>query len=560
MPVSIIKLTESFENTAYEAAVEQLEAGQLLDLKMPEKNLWLATIKEGEKQYEVEVLLSGNQVKEHQCTCDERQECAHSLLTFVGIREQKAQQRKTRKKTTSSSAKRITTANLLKSVAPLELEAFVKDYARKNRQFSLALKTRFAAKIDVGDIRDKYTQLLEAIIKSSVRRNGTMTYKGYQKLIKSTKELSVQIEKNLLQQNYQEAFGGLQAIFDKIIPVFRKTEDSKGEIKANVEHSFEMLRILLDSEQLPPSFREEIRSYLLESCNRVQYDIYSYFKLWYQLLLQFENTEKDWKTLLQKIDEKLVQRGLADGSIAFLINLKSQILQKIGLGAQADELMRSNMENPEVLVLAIGQALQQGKIKQAAELLEAAKGKRYTRKVTLELEKYQLQVALEGGNISEILDLSQSLLLKTHELQYYGILKQNCPKKDWEKVYQQLTDTLTNQPFSMEIRQVLPQLFASEEDWEGLLKYIKSIRSLALLQEFDKELMQHDKPQVLELYELMVTNFVRFHLGRDNASKVRDMLFHLKNIGASKLSNKLLKHIRAEYPKRKTLMDELDWL
>lgn len=558
MPISIIKLQEYFDHADFEKGTDLFRDSGVVDLKQAEKNLWLGTVKQNDKSFEVEVLLTGNKVKEHQCSCVKMRECVHSIAVFQAIKESKAAARK-RGRTTSNKVKRMTTASLLKSVSPADLELFVKDYARKNRQFSLALKTRFASRVDIGDTKEKYAQLLDAIIKSSVRRNGTMTYKGYQKLIKSTKELSVQVEKNLLEQYYQESFGGVQAILEKVIPLFRKTDDSKGEIKANIEHAFSMLKHLLEAE-LPPDFKEEVRRFLLDNCTKIQYDIYAYYKKMFNLLFSMKNEGLHWNNLIDKIDEKLLQRGLADHSIAFLINMKSQVLQTLGFGADAEALFLKNMANPEVLKLAIHQSLQQDKLEMVEQMLATTIAKRYPRKMELEFESFRLQLALKKGDKETIITKAKIMLLSSFDLEYYNILKENCTKKEWAAIYPNLVNRFLGMPFSMELREVLPQLFAQEEDWKGMLSYIKNIRSLALLQEYDQLLLKHDRAAVLGLYEDMVKNFVRYHLGKENASKVRDLLFRLRQIGAKKLANSLLASIKKDYPNRKTLIEELSWI
>jgi hypothetical protein len=81
---------------------------------------------------------------------------------------------------------------------------------------------------------------------------------------------------------------------------------------------------------------------------------------------------------------------------------------------------------------------------------------------------------------------------------------------------------------------------------------------LDLLENYDVQLIESFRKEVFNLYEDLLDGYLRNHLGRRTSTKIRDIFYHLKKIGAKKLVYKLVKQYRDEYPERHTLMEELN--
>ena len=94
--------------------------------------------------------------------------------------------------------------------------------------------------------------------------------------------------------------------------------------------------------------------------------------------------------------------------------------------------------------------------------------------------------------------------------------------------------------------------------YKELIDFIKKNRSLDLLEKYDVQLIEDFKEEIFELYEDLLDGYLRNHLGRQTSTKIRDIFYHLKKIGAKKLVYKLAKQYREEYPERHTLMEELN--
>ena len=180
-------LLRHLENEVPESALLEgealLEGGAVESLHELEKQLWIAQ-SEG---FEVEVQLSGQKVTAGTCECDAFKAsgiCGHLVGTLLQVRQQQQRQKEKReqKKKATNTPRRLTTGVVLDQVDPAELIDFVREYARTHRNFSIALKARFASSVSNLNSKDKYLQLLDTTINAVRKSDRQITMRGAQRL------------------------------------------------------------------------------------------------------------------------------------------------------------------------------------------------------------------------------------------------------------------------------------------------------------------------------------------------------------------------------------------
>lgn len=143
--------------TTWSTAQDMVSTGRVHDLREVERHFWVAKVTDEEATYESEVIITPSKIKAYACECwsePRKFMCAHIAANLLQVRrflDQRTAERarKTAEKAAAQSEiTRLSVRHVLPAVSLEDLQEFVKDYARRDADFALALKTRFADMVD----------------------------------------------------------------------------------------------------------------------------------------------------------------------------------------------------------------------------------------------------------------------------------------------------------------------------------------------------------------------------------------------------------------------------
>ncbi|MEL7021337.1 MAG: hypothetical protein AAGK47_07015 [Bacteroidota bacterium] len=532
------------------------EDGQVNDLREVDKNLWVAEV----NGYEVEVQITPSKVAGMTCECSRYHEtgsCEHVIATMLAVRktvaDKKSERHKSRK--VKASPTKFTVGVLLQQVSSDDLSAFVREYARTHRDFSIALKARFASDVTLLDDKEKYLQLLETTLSAARKRNRMISHRSAGSVLKVLDELLVQSGDAMAQQYYTDVLLIASAIIEKISPVLNKLERPSNALRTRINDAFGLIHTIISSDPAP-SLLQQLWEYLLQECGRLQYWVADVSAQFFELLTAQATTAQRQTALLQRLDELLADTTKFGDYRTELVLVKLSIYECAGATDKAQQLIEANLNEPDVLQLAIEQALASANYKRAKYLategLKAMKGLH----VRHFFEDALLQVAIVEGDTDDILHYGKQRFLVSLDLKYYQQLRQTNAD-NWAVYRQELMGLLLKMPYSIRKRDIVANIYALEKDYDTLLEYIISIRSLDLLQRYDEQLLDTHQSQVYQCYEDFLKSYLRHHLGRQTSQKVRQTIQHLFGIGARDLATRLVREFRTTYRERHTLMEEL---
>ena len=534
------------------------EQGKVLDLSEAEKHLWLANVVGNE----VEVQITPSKVRACTCECPRYQEeemCEHIAAVLLKLRREldrtKAAKAKQRVKR-NSVAKKLTTAVILNHISDEELKNYVRDYAKSNRAFGLALKARFAASVPMADDREKFFQLLETTIKGARTKHDRIRYKGKLKLLKIIKELLAQVDDYIASEKYTDAFYILQAIIEKGAPLFWKIEGDASKYYAEIKRSFNLLQNLLESNPAP-AMREEIWHFCLNECGKSTYRLSGFSQFFFQILLDLADEREKEDELVQVIDNQISNLTFGGKAKASLLIYKLNILERQNQNEAAEKLVFENLNEPDLLLFVTEKAVEKENFIRARFLAEQSFKHDFPVPIVAKMEELLLSIAKAENKPEEIKDFARRRLLRKMQIEDYDLLKGAVEKGEWSGFISTFLSELEKKPYSMEKRDLIAEIHARENNFSALLNYIESIRSLDLLQRYDVKLMETEKERVNVLYEDILQSFIRHHLGRKSSEKIRLALQHLHDVGARKLARDLTNKFRTHYPERFTLIEEL---
>ncbi len=537
-----------------------LEEGRITPPQEVDKGLWVAYA----DGLEVEVRLAGKKVAEGTCECDAfatAGSCEHLVGTLLILRrqEQDKARRKERRKKASGRPSRLTTGVVLDNIDFNELAEFVRDYARNNRSFAIALKARFAASVDSLDTRKKYEQLLDSTISAARSSDREITTRGSQKLLKVLEELHQQMEAALAGGDYLEASVIARILIEKVSPLLRKISGKKAEILAYVHKAFEALQLMLE-QPLAPRLREQLWKYAVHEHHKLTYRSQQIDLLFFKWMARLAQEPAELQTLLDMLarqSEKYEEEGRPG---APLLLQRVSTLEKAGREEEARQLMERNLTQPDLLEYAIRQAQKRGQRPRLKALAQTGLKLGPPAGIRSRLEQLLLDMALEENDPENIQAYALLRFYDSLDLAFYKIAKEASPPERWKEQVTEILQQLRKQSYSPKLRDTQASILALEEEWELLMAYAEEVQSLDLLQQVDELLLPRFPARLMNTYRSLILEYAKHHLGRQTSRRIRLALDRLLEIGAQELVHELLSYFTEHYGERHTLMEELNGL
>jgi len=531
--------------------------GKVKDLKEVERHLWLSKV----EAYEVEIQITPGKVRACTCECAsylEAKMCEHVAATLLALRKRLSENEKAKapKIHRRKIPNKLTAASILENARQEELFAFVRQFAKENRHFSMALKARFAASVPVANPREKYLQLLHSTIKGSLKKDESISFRGIQNILNLSGELLKQTDDLIALANYAEGFIILQCLIEKLAPIIQRAPQKQEKISQSVQAAFSRIHKIYQYHPAPV-LKEKIWDFCLRECCRRVYRINHIAHHFFDLLIRFADSKVKLQILLKTIDDELVKENSTPEFKAGLFINKLDVLKRRSWRKEVNAFVLSNLNSPDFLILVTNRLWQKGDLEKAKFMAGKGLAQDFSKGVRHDLEETLLEIALLEKDHPAIVHFAENRFLDTADFTFYEHCK-NHFEGSWETFIEGLVKAIEKWPFSTQKRDTLAAIFATENRALQLLGYIRSMRSLELLQRYDSLLLEEHKSMVYQLYEELLAAYLNDHLGPKPSLKTRDVIAHLHQIGAKELADKLLLQIRQNYSERHSLMEELE--
>lgn len=522
-----------------------LEQGQPTHLEQVEPRLWVAQF----PPFEVEVQLSGDRVVDVSCECttfNPGSLCAHVGATLMAIRRVRTTERVT-------SAKPKTPGNplhinhVLEHADANELRAFIRQYARKNRQFSLALKTRFAPAIPAEDPFSKYEALLDAAFKQVVSRKGHITRRGSETLASLTELLAKQLEDCLALEHYAECFAMLRASLERLPAMVAKCTEGN-QVLVTALHGLAPLLEKLSLAELPPALGDELWMWCIDhlsrrSCRETGLSPYlvraavaradtphrkaatldAFLKLW-------QHPRSSSSLLVACFECLLPMLRQTDGDLHVIC---SQLKQ----GASAEVLYRCSKKAAEQGALELASLLASETL-----LLSPPTDQR------IELLELLLHHALGERNSEKYLWALENLFSITGEKSYL-----HACLEAWPALWPQVKKSILRQNVhghSDGFNAVLATVLEVEGKWKELLQLIDSTAELWDMLPFLPGLSHYLPEDAHQALCAKLDDYLRSHFGPVPAKKTVELLRFVRQNCPPAFHRRLEKYVQVHYPEK----------
>jgi len=553
-------LEQHVEESALLAGERLFEEQKVQQLRELEKHLWVAVVDE---QYEVELQITPSKVQNVSCECSnflDTGDCQHIVAGLFALRQklqqQQAKKKKLRKKKKSKNApKRLTPSVILDNVTLDELTDFVRKYASRDRNFALALKARFAGVVEFYDTKEKYQQVLDSSIEAARKTDRMISYRGARKLEKVLNELLQQAEAALVQKHLTTTLYIAESIIEKLTPILRKIEREKDLILERLEDAFQLFHTVLESEPAP-ALQNEIWAYCQSEATKLTYRLNGLTLHFFRILKRMTTTPNKVDELIELLNTLLDSSHTDAQTYVQLLLAKLSLLETNERHEEVKSLVEQNLGQPEVLHFALRQLLQREAWEAARRLAEEGLRSSEDTQLIGKLEDTLLQIAKEQKNDEAQARYARRRLLATFDMTYFHTFK-SATNGVWQESRHTLIHDLQQGAHSLEKRNLIAAIYATEGMEKELFDFIKRAKSMDLLQEHLDLFSKKNRKAALQLYEQLLYTYLENHVGRKSSQRVRDKIGFLYKIGEERQAEALVEKIRTDYPERNSLLDEL---
>ena len=532
------------------AAATLAQSGAVRALQEVERHFWVGRVHSEETSYEVETIITPQKIKAFTCECwaeGRRLMCPHIAATLFKVRQYLDQKTVTRKTRTTdrpaNALHRLTVGTVLEQVTPEALAAFVQTYARRDRDFALALKVHFAAAVSGAE--NPFALILDALLPTADQAK-TWRDPDLRRLRTALEDLQRQLFLAAAETDFARVFQIATTILQKISPLASRLEAAQRAFVLPVLLSAATHFALLQTEPVAPDLQAAT------------------WETGFELAVAGHFPPELTPALLAALSPAAINEGKFD-RISQLFDQSPTPVAPFRLQLFVSALARR--ERPEAVVRVLeGQldqpkllldtllALHQGGYQEAAyqagdRLLTLAKFPHSQRR---QIEDLLLQIADQTGNRERKITWLWRRFQQSGDFDFYEQMKQTAGK-NWPGVRKRLLTELRRVGDTHTIAIVL----GTEGDTAALIELLENAADLAQVQAWEDLLLSTDKAFVERRYVTLLSAYLDEHFGRQASARVREHLQSLLHKGETDLVIAIVRALIDRFADRPTLPEEL---
>ena len=175
--------------------------------------------------------------------------------------------------------------------------------------------------------------------------------------------------------------------------------------------------------------------------------------------------------------------------------------------------------------------------------------------------EYLLKIAQTKHDTPKIIEYARYLLIDNfrHEQDYYQILKENVKPDEWETFINKLIQDIKTQKRWNGFDQVA-SLYIREKKTEKLWEMVKTDKTLTTLERYDSYCAKDYPKEIADLYSYLILKYLEQNVSREHYHTACRYIIRLRKYGEKGRADQLVEKLRALYPRRPALIDELNMI
>lgn len=547
-------------NSTWLAADELVQTGAVKSLREVEPHFWVGLVADGDVNYETEAIITPSRIKAFTCECfteGRRLMCPHVAASLAKVRQfldQRAQERQARREAAAAQpeSSRLTVRDALENVEAEALQEFVREYARRDRDFALALKTYFAG--TVTESENPYALVLDSAVPKNLDAK-PLRDPDFRRLRKTLDDLEMQMNAAAAEHHHRTVFQIASAILLKMSPLLARLDDvRRAAVMEQVRSAFQKIASDVPRDGVPGHWPPELRD---AGWNLV-------LQLGEQGLLPPELLREAVQFLSQSASDEERFRRVSElfdrtphPAPTFVLHLFLAALAVRQMPQAAARVLTDYADQPQTVRDAILQLyyLRQWPAAQAAGewfLSQSPAHPSPAHPLLREVEDVLLFIAEKTGDRERQIALLRQRFRQGGNLDVFHRLK-NLLQADWPAELMRLVAELRESGD----RAKLAAILAAEGEAQSLAALLTESDDFALFQRHEGMLAAWDKATVRDRYVAHLTHFLGEHFGPPASAQARLQLHSLLRRGEAELVLEVVRALVAAFPERQTLAGEL---
>ncbi len=512
----------------------------------------------GTDEYAVRLKLENGVVVEHECSCpyDTGPVCKHVAALIFSLRQEELGLKK--KAPRKQPAKRRTVAEkvdaLLETVSHDELKAFVREQARLQAPFRNLLLASLS--MDGSDSAAACNRQLKAILRSCSDRGGFISWSASNRVAEAVEPVLSAAHRQMERGDFRGALVRCTAVMEQMTGALQYSDDSDGSIGGCVDEAYSLMEGMAGSSP-SADLRKALLDYCFSAIDNRTYAGWDWHEGMLRLGASLAETDRDVGRIFDLLDLEEHSAYGKERAQCIRHGLIARLQGEEAAEAYADK----HLENCELRSDAIQRALGRGEYAAAEEIALGGVAHDRTERPGLvaEWQNWLLRIARARGDDEAVVRYARILFIGNvmPQQDYYEILKKHVAPEAWPDFQEALIDDIAARG-GWQTRSLLAGIFIREGWTKRLLELVSESRNFNVLAEYEPSLAGDYSPELVELYAAAVMEHIRTHTGRNHYQEACRYLRRMIKLGGRARTTEVVAALRAAYPGRRALLEELD--
>ena len=524
---------------------------------------WKAEV-EGTELYHVQIQILKEEIKNTSCDCPHDDPfCKHVVAVLFAIQdeldidEEKPEQQK---KKAAAKKKTPSVEELLQQVTETDLKNFVKEAAKKSKDFRNLFMLRFQY-ANEPDGYEKYAAMIRDNAKAFLKR-GFIDYHDSSKALKAATDIASEAETAFAKGNYRITYDAGRALIKEVQEMIHNMDDSNGLAGNCIETAFSCLADMAANADVPILLRNEIFEYALTEIDKPHYKDFGFDSHMLGLLITAATDSEQIKTSLLKIDtqSKITESEYRQKE---LLDAKIELLNKSGKQEDALQIVANNLQHWEFRGMMIQNCIdkknyQQAKV-YAAEAVKIEKAKQWQGHPQ-RWEEWLLKIAMKENDIATIRKFSKQFYFDRFDIKHYNIYKATVKTEEWSAECNEWISWFLNKGrISIPQMYALANIYIAEKYFDRLLVLLQKNPEYEFAQQCRSFLQNTYEKELIEIYRQAFLLYAANNTGRNYYVELRKRLKEVQKLSLGKpLVKELVEYFIRMYKNRPAMIDELE--
>ena len=566
MKIPLDQFEQHIDEKILQRGLDYFQKGRVHDLEEVSPHNYEAVV-EGSEDYFVELTVENDVVTDYSCDCpyDMGPVCKHVAAVIFALQEEKLglteKTAKSKNKTKSPAKKQKSPAEQLKELLGKasvdELKELISKEASRNMMFRNHVMTSLEHYND-NVSKEFYRNQVRAMIKSAMGRYDYLDWNGAMKLGGSVLELLALASRHVERKAYEKAAYICFAVIEEMFEPLQYADDSGGYISSCIDEAMNVLGDMTtccDSVEI----RQMISDYCADAFEKAIFEGFDWHTTLLFIAADFAVTDDEFDRIMTLADSPKLSEY--DNEMTQMLKYET-ILKRRGKD-KALVYLEQHLDNPRLRKEAINIALAKNDYNKAIKLAEDGVRLYSKNKIGLagDFYEYLLKIAQTKHDTPKIIEYARYLLIDNfrHEQDYYQILKENVNPDEWETFINKLIQDIKTQKRWNGFDQVA-SLYIREKKTEKLLEMVKTVKTLETLEHYDSYCTKDYPKEIADLYSYLILKYLEQNVSREHYHTACRYIIRMRKYGEKGRADQLVEKLRALYPRRPALMDELNMI